>query len=379
MEILRNLGRRKLRTGLTVFGIAIGIFALAVMGSLSEFLNNTVNSGIKYTGDIVRVLPANTSRGLGVFKEVQADKIRTLDHVKKVTGFVAASADDNPSGGINIGIGSKSINGLNPDAVQDVFGTVPLTEGRLLQAGDSGVVDIGQTVAAQSGLKLNDTTTFRGYTVKIVGIFSPTQNGEIDSVIVAPLKDVQKLNDSEGLVSAFVAIPDQPSNAKTVADEINKTYPKEFNALDPEALKKTVAEGLLIFNIIILAGAALAAVVGGFSTINTMIMSVIERTREIGVKKAVGASSVQIMREFLFESALMGLLGGLVGIGLAKLATIGINSYTKANVGGLSIFDLTPRLALAALIFAVVLGAVAGVIPAISAARLNIVKALRTE
>jgi len=122
-----------------------------------------------------------------------------------------------------------------------------------------------------------------------------------------------------------------------------------------------------------------AAVVGGFATVNTMIMSVAERTREIGIKKAVGASDGQLIREFLLESALIGLLGGAIGVAIGKVATIFINEFTKANVAGLSIFDLTPRLALLALAFATVIGGVAGLIPAVTAARMNVVNALRTE
>jgi putative ABC transport system permease protein len=374
-EALRNLGRRKLRSGLTIFGITIGIFALSVMGSLSEFLNQTVDSGIRYTGSIVRVLPKNSVTGIGVVRESEGEKFKTLAHVKEVTGFLVAPAEDTTS----VGFSTKQIQGLDPAVAQDIFGTVPLADGRMLTSGDDRKVVLGQQVAASAGLKVSEETTFRDYKVTVVGIFKPTQNPQIDNVILAPLKNVQELAATPGIVSAFAVVPDNPSNADLVADEINKAYPKQFNALNPTELKKQVQQGVLIFNIIILAGAALAAVVGGFATINTMIMSVAERTREIGIKKAVGASNNQIMFEFLVESALMGFLGGALGVAIGKVATLAINSYTKTNVSGLEIFDLTPRLALLALAFATGLGAFAGLIPAFSAARMNIVRALRTE
>ena len=135
--------------------------------------------------------------------------------------------------------------------------------------------------------------------------------------------------------------------------------------------------GLLIFNVIILAGTFLAVIVGGFSTLNTMIMSITERTREIGIKKAIGASQITILKEYLFESAFIGFLGGLLGLGLGYLGTIAINQTTKNLANGLEIFSLTPRLAIITLLFATFLGSLAGLLPAINASRMNIVKALK--
>lgn len=376
-EALRNLSRRKLRTGLTIFGITIGIFALSVMGSLSEFLNATIDSGVRYSGSVVRVLPKNSITGIGAIRESEGEKFKALAHVKAVTGVLITPAEDETNS--SIGFSTKSIQGFDPAVVGDIYGIVKLSDGRMLQSSDDRMVVIGQNVAAAANLKVGDTTSFRDFKVTVIGIFQPTQNPQIDNTVLAPLKNVQEVAATPGIVSAFAVVPDSEANAGEVAKEINQTYPKQFNALDPAQLKKQVQEGSLIFNIIILAGAALAAIVGGLATINTMIMSVAERTREIGIKKAVGASNNQIVREFLTESALIGLLGGVVGVSLGKAATIAINAYTKANVSGLQIFDLTPRLALLALGFAVILGGIAGLISAISAARMNIVEALRTE
>lgn len=374
-ESLLNLRRRKLRTGLTVFGITIGIFALAVMGSLSEYLNASIDSGIRYTGDIVRVLPRG-GVGVGAVQESLGNKLKSLPHVKSVSGGLQGQIDSEDNNNLFSG---KIAFGVNPETSTDIFGKIPLQDGRLLQKGETDTATIGHDLAAQGNLKVGDTEEIKGLKFRVVGIFLPTQNGQIDDAAVVPLSAMQKASNVPGIVSFFIVIPDSPSNADTVAQEVNSKYKNDFNALSPSDLKKQIQQGLLIFNIIILAGAGLAAVVGGFATINTMIMSVSERTREIGIKKAIGASNGQIMREFLVESALMGLLGGLLGTGLGKLATIGINAYTKGHVSGLEIFSLTPRLALLTIGFAMILGAIAGIIPAISAARMNIVKSLRTE
>jgi putative ABC transport system permease protein len=113
------------------------------------------------------------------------------------------------------------------------------------------------------------------------------------------------------------------------------------------------------------------------SVVNTMSMSVAERTREIGIRKAIGASHAAIMRQFLAESALIGLVGGLTGLAIGALIATGLNQAGEAS--GTMLFLVTSRLALGSLLFAVFLGAVAGLYPAWHAARLSPVRALRFE
>jgi putative ABC transport system permease protein len=108
-----------------------------------------------------------------------------------------------------------------------------------------------------------------------------------------------------------------------------------------------------------------------------MTMSVMERTREIGIRKAIGASSGQIMRQFVAEAGVMGLLGGLVGLGLGWLIATGLNAASAGS--GEQLFLVTPQLAIGSVTFALVLGVVSGLYPAYHAASLNPVQALRYE
>jgi putative ABC transport system permease protein len=140
-----------------------------------------------------------------------------------------------------------------------------------------------------------------------------------------------------------------------------------------------IRQSLVVFNVIMLGGAIIAAIVGGLAVINTMVMSVNERTREIGLKKAIGASDGDIVKEFLTEAALIGLIGGLAGLALGTGFANLLNTATAASLGGTEIFDVTPRLALVAVGFATILGTGAGLYPAWNAARLNPVEALREE
>ena len=138
-----------------------------------------------------------------------------------------------------------------------------------------------------------------------------------------------------------------------------------------------VGASTAIFNAIIIGVAIISLVVGGLSVINTMAMSVAERTREIGIKRAIGGSRGRIIRALVAEAGLIGLIGGLIGLGLGALVVVLANEAGRA--GGTVLFDLTPETAIFAVGFSTILGMLAGIIPAWSAARLDPVTALRYE
>jgi putative ABC transport system permease protein len=124
--------------------------------------------------------------------------------------------------------------------------------------------------------------------------------------------------------------------------------------------------------------ALLALVIGGLSVVNTMFMAVAERVRESGLKKAVGATTLNVMGEFLLEATFIGLIGGLLGYGLGVAVVVGRNVFFPAADGS-TLFLITPSLTIFAVGFATVLGAAAGVLPAWRAARMDPVMALRSE
>jgi putative ABC transport system permease protein len=132
-----------------------------------------------------------------------------------------------------------------------------------------------------------------------------------------------------------------------------------------------------IFNAIIIGVAAISLIVGGLSVINTMAMSVAERTREIGIKRAIGGSRTRIVRELVAEAGVIGLIGGLLGLALGAVVVLLANEAGRS--GGTVLFDLTFGTAAFAVGFSTILGMVAGIIPAWSAARLDPVSALRYE
>jgi putative ABC transport system permease protein len=264
---------------------------------------------------------------------------------------------------------------------------ITYTEGRALRAGDRGVVVLGCDMAEKLGGTVGGTVKVRGKVFTVVGIADRTLTAP-DQCVTMSLRDAQKLYmkdlpaavrgqvDETDLCTSIAVYPeagvDPEKLAKTVDHKIDG-----IKASGPNAFKDSVGASMQMFNGIIFSVALIALIVGGMSVVNTMTMAVAERTREIGIRKAIGASSFAVVRQFVAESGVIGLVGGLSGLALGAAAAAALNAGGAAE--GTQLFLVTSRLALGALTFAIFLGVTSGLYPAYSAARLSPVRALRYE
>jgi putative ABC transport system permease protein len=178
------------------------------------------------------------------------------------------------------------------------------------------------------------------------------------------------------IMSGLTVYPKPGSDPDVVAAEIKQAIP-DVTTMTGKEFDDQIGSATAILNSILVGIALISLIVGGLSVINTMAMSVAERTREIGIKRAIGGSRLRIVREFVTESALMGFVGGAIGLALGALVVIGVNEAGRSS--GTILFDLTTGTAFTALAFSTILGALAGLIPAVNAARLDPVAALRYE
>lgn len=384
--LLRNLLRRKLRTALTIGGIVIGVFALTVMGAMSEKLTKLVKGGEDYYSTKVLVVDKTSSAFYGG-APMTIDK---QGEIAKVEGVTYASPDvslllDEETG---VTFGSPSMV-VSHDPKADAYESFKLkaAEGRLLRSDDRGKALIGPDLAEAKGWTVGETVQLRKKDFTVVGIIEKTLTAPDNSAIV-PLADAQQIVHAtlpaafqesipaEKIVSDFAVYLKDITQATDVAKRIEEQV-EGVKAYDPSFFKKQISQGTAIFNLIILSGALIAIIVGGFSIMNTLTFSVIERTREIGIKKAVGARASRILREFMLEAAAMGVIGGMVGIGLGWLLTLAINASSRAS--GILLFLVTPTLLAEVFGFAILISIIAGFFPARRASRLNPVEALRYE
>lgn len=372
-EILRNMGRRKLRSALTIIGIVIGILALTVMGSMSEYFNTLVDNAVRLVGNNLIVTPKTRDFDSLLTPGDQ----RRIERVPGVaSAFPIATDTLEELSGASLSI-PEIVYGLPPENSQDIFGTVHLQRGRWLQRGDEYEVVVGSKLAERRHLDVGSTLTYRDRAFTVVGIMAETQTTP-DSVAILPLDTMRRLLKAPDMVAAYYVTPSSAQQLDAVAAGIRDNV-DSVSVTTPEQAAQQAAQALAVFNVILIGGAVLAVFVGGLAVINTMIMSVNERRHEIGLKKAVGASDGEIVFEYLVEAVMIGLLGGLIGLTLGWGLAGALNAVTAQALGGTAIFTVTPRLALLAVGFAVILGGVAGLYPAWNAARLDPVKALRIE
>jgi putative ABC transport system permease protein len=206
-----------------------------------------------------------------------------------------------------------------------------------------------------------------------------------DKIAYVPLADAQAIyveavpeafeERTSELATQIEVFPDDLSEADAIATAI-ETEVDGVRTVTPEQVEAQIGQATIVFNLIIVGASVIAVIVGGLSVINTMVMTVSERVREIGIKKAVGAPTSAILREFLVEATLLGAIGGVIGLSAGALLVVVLNAQTAGS--GTSVFLLTPMLLLRSFLFATVLGALAGIYPALRAARLDPVTALRS-
>ncbi len=380
--ILKNITQRKLRTGLTVFGIALGIFAVIVMGSMSEHFNITFDRSISLTADKIRVLPEGGFFGANL-NESKAVEVKRVTGVSDAYGLLQAPLDPESLGFF----GGDAVIGIPPEKEEAAMKDTKLTQGRFLVPGDGYRAVLGSSVAREFNLNVGDEleikskraqrgasiTHARNFT--IVGILEYT-GSFFDNGVQIPLDRAQKFYDRGDGVSFILAVPEPDADAEDLARriELNVENVKTFS---PEQLRKQIEQSLVIFSLITISAAVLAAIIGGLSVMNTMLMSVSERTKEFGLMKALGAETGDILFMTMGEAALMGILGGIFGIISGGAFVYYLNDFLASQ--GTILFTITPRLVLIAVVFATFLGIASGTYPAYRAAKMSPMEALRHE
>jgi putative ABC transport system permease protein len=384
MTLLRELGRRKLRTTLTVLGITIGIWALVVFSSMANRINSFVSAGSDlYAGKII--VTDGESFGTTPIRLSAAGDIAAIDGVDAVDAQVQLLWDTDA--GFSFGV-PKMVIGLVPGADEGRAFQMDLATGRALTPDDTGdVVVLGSDLATEYGVVAGGSVQIHGRAFEVLGTYLTTL-APPDSDAIVPLATAQELYletlpplvagavVATDLANQIVVYPAEGRDADAIAAQIEAAVENSV-ALSGAAFDEEIGGPTVIFNGIIIGVAVISLVVGGLSVINTMAMSVTERTREIGIKRAIGGCRRRIIRELVAEAALIGLIGGLLGLLLGAIVV------TLANDAGRSagnvLFDLTLSTAVFAVGFSTILGMIAGIVPAWSAARLDPVAALRYE
>lgn len=384
IEILKNMFRRKVRTILTISGITIGIFAFVVMGAMAEKINILVSGGSDYYKD--KVIVSDKSGGSFMTSPLSIDKAKEIESISGVQAVQAGVTILLDSENISFGIPAMIIGSDDKGAKYETF-NLDIAKGEKLNPSDFGKVMIGSDLVKKLNAEVGKIIKLKGKNFEVKGIMAKTLTAP-DNEVYMTLNDAQEIyHDTlptviqsqvkpEVLVTDFTVYAKKGTNPNELATKINKEVPN-VKAQGPKAFQDQIASATGILNSILFGIAAISLLVGGLSIINTMTMSISERTKEIGIKKAVGAKTRNIMIEYLTEAGLIGLFGGVIGWILGALMVFSVNKAMEAS--GNTIFLLTNRLTFFAIFFSVTLGVLAGIYPAYHAVKINIVKALREE
>ena len=371
-----NLARHKLRTMLSVIGIVLGVASLIVLVSLVDGIRFDVEEAIAQAQG-ARVTPLNSSSPIfDSFDESWAEKIEKIQGVRVALPVIIQLArtieGEEVSFVTGIRIIGVTLTKLSKAAGSGVDGEI--LEGRDFQSSDSGkmVALIGKPIKKDfqkfvgSKIKVNDES------LRIIGVFT-TGSDLVDGSILMPIDAARKVTGFPNNQASFITVQlVNPDNDKEVVKRINLIYGDEIKATslsDFSAQFGAIFTGITTLVVVIASIASLVAAVG---IINTMLMSVLERFKEIGALKAVGWSNGNIMKMILYESVFVGIIGGVFGLIIGILISGFIEQFGFTTV-------VTPFLLAGSFFGAILVGVIGGVYPAIVASRMDPVEALRTE
>ncbi|WMM24269.1 ABC transporter permease [Tissierella sp. MB52-C2] len=420
----KNLWRRKLRTFLTVLGVIIGASSIIVMLSLGFGMSQAFEDQIAQWGSLTTVnVHKSWEAPLPGKKEMALDD-KAVKTFKSLDNVVAVSPTLQTYGSIINGryVASGSIRGIDPDSMED-FG-FEVAEGRLLNNRDSLTVVFGgqmqynfyepkaRTYREPKINLMKDRMTltldpnygwsgpgqnnanYKEYKIKVAGVLTEG-NWETNYGIYMPLEDLQNLikekeksenqkpekgKKGKGYDQINVKVNDM-KNVQEVQKTIKDMGYEAYSLNDElESMKKQAA----VIQAVLGGIGAVSLLVAAIGITNTMVMSIYERTKEIGIMKVIGASLKDIKRLFLFESALIGLTGGIFGVGFSYLISLIINKFSatfgQAMGSGSTKISIIPIwLVLAAMVFSALIGIVSGYFPARRAMNLSALEAIKTE
>jgi putative ABC transport system permease protein len=393
---LRAIRRNLMRSVLTTLGIVIGVAAVVTMVTVGNGATKAVQAQISSLGSNLlmvrpgqRLGPGQGSAGAPAFKlaDVQA--------VASQIGGVAAAAPEVRAGVTVVSEGrnwSTTVTGTTNDWF--ITSNARLASGRLFEpaelAAGGAVCIIGATVNRElfnGGDPLGRSLRIRRFTCEVVGLLASKGQAAMgmdqDDIVIVPVATAQRRITGSTRVNSLQVSMQPGSDAdrlkKSLAEllrERRKLGPADddnFNVLDTQQIAETLSGTTRLLTSLLGAVAAVSLLVGGIGIMNIMLVSVTERTREIGLRLAIGAFEREVLAQFLVEAVVLAALGGLVGLALALGASASLAALLNVP------FEFMPGINLLAFVFSAFIGVVFGYVPARRAARLDPIEALRHE
>lgn len=366
---MSNLRRRKGRTTLAVMGIAVGVMLITSLLLIMDGLENSISESVEIiSGNLIVQKEGSIDLTSSIVNISLVNTLKNNRDIKAVSPEIHVAKRLDKAGllGFVVLIGITESYG---ELVSEEY----IKYGKIFNENETGKANIGIRLAEQLNIGLDETLIIESIEFKINGIFET--NTLIDSTtLLVPLSDARKLS---GLPNEVVSIIEIRPTSPDRANSIKKYVESEFDGYEvifPQELLEAGEEIMATLRGVILTISSIAVIIGGIGIANTMLMSVLERTSEIGVLKATGWSNFNVSYSIVMESIGIGIIGGILGTTLGISASLAASELIPNLNVQITLIPLSQSF-----LFAIVLSILSGIYPAIKASRISPIAAIKGE
>lgn len=389
---IKNLKRQGIRTFLTLLGVVIGVAAIVALLSIGTGLNVAINEAFESIGSNMIIIYAGNPMSMSASDIKISEK--DIKHIENISGVDRVIGYYITQGTIEYGGEKKPIMVMGSDATQSDFleetGFLGMSEGALPRTNSLTAAVIGDGVANDlfsKEITLRKEIKIDGETFKVVGIMEKQQQyaGDPESgnnIVWLTITGFKRLV-PDATPLEIIATVNSDKDIDEIVGEIEKYFEDEYGersiyVASSEQMIELVNQLYGLITMVLIGIASISIIVGGIGIANAMVASVMERTKEIGLLKAIGASDNKILTMFLLEAGFIGMVGGLIGIMIGYGISF-LVSYVAEISGFVLESNFSIEIVLGSLLFSMFVGMVSGYFPAKKAAKLDPVEALRYE
>jgi len=388
-----TLKHRKTSSILTILGIVIGISAIISLLSIGVGLEESISGQLEGMGsDKIMIMPGSSASfdlstflGEGLTDE-DVETVEDMSGVKMTAGLLFKTLPVRYKDEVV----TTYVSGGTPETYNKMFLEMKIfeiAEGRTVKEGESGVTAIGSRMVDdvfEEEVKIGDTLYIKDKKFKVIGNLKSIGNSQDDQNVYITLEDMRELVGGKDSLTMIYVQVSNPKNIDSIAEKIEDKLEDKYGentitTLTSEQMAEMTSSIFSILTFVVGGIASISLVVAGVGIANTMFISVMERTKEIGVMKSIGATNYNIMEIFLVESALLGFFGGVIGCMIGYVLSRIINVFAAGMLPVTFEATVTMEMIIFCLLFSVIVGIVSGIWPARKAAKLQPVEALRYE